>query len=189
MEKIDKAILGLAAEYAVASELCRRGVYAQLTLGNHKRTVLLVDVDRGKMLRLQVKAKQQHEWPGVKGVFGPEMVLVLVDYENKKLDERPDFYVILPTDWKSFLQVQLAESGQAQQGQVSLNDELVPTWRGKKRNYVGISVRPEHVQKHKDQWDKIKKLLDPASKPHNTTPKTSSSSSSTPSRSPYSGTS
>jgi hypothetical protein len=34
--------IGLAGEYAVAAELCRRGFYAQLTLGHHKKTDLLV---------------------------------------------------------------------------------------------------------------------------------------------------
>jgi hypothetical protein len=37
-----KESLGLAAEFAVASELCRRWLFAQLTLGNKKRTDLLV---------------------------------------------------------------------------------------------------------------------------------------------------
>jgi hypothetical protein len=33
---IAKDTLGLAGEFAAASELCRRGIYAQLTLGNRK---------------------------------------------------------------------------------------------------------------------------------------------------------
>ena len=31
--KIEKSILGVAGEFAVAAELCRRNIYAQLTLG------------------------------------------------------------------------------------------------------------------------------------------------------------
>ena len=54
---LSKETLGLAAEFAVASELCRRGIYAQLTLGNRKRTDLLVDVEYGRMLRIQVKSE------------------------------------------------------------------------------------------------------------------------------------
>ena len=42
MEKISKEFLGLAGEYAVASELCKRGLYAQLTLGHHKSTNLKI---------------------------------------------------------------------------------------------------------------------------------------------------
>jgi hypothetical protein len=36
--KISKSTLGLAADYAVASELCRRNIYAQPTFGHQKRT-------------------------------------------------------------------------------------------------------------------------------------------------------
>jgi hypothetical protein len=49
---IPKNVLSLAAEFAVASELCRRGIYVQLTLGNLKRTDLLVlDTENHRMLR------------------------------------------------------------------------------------------------------------------------------------------
>jgi len=37
--KIDRHTLGLSAEFAVASELCRRNIYAQLTLGLRKNIV------------------------------------------------------------------------------------------------------------------------------------------------------
>jgi len=55
--KLSKEFLGLSGGYAVASELCRRGIYAQITLGHHKCTDVLVETDF-KMLRIQVKAKQ-----------------------------------------------------------------------------------------------------------------------------------
>jgi hypothetical protein len=68
--EIAKETLGLAGEFAVASELCKRGIYAQLTLGNRKSTDLLVDVEDGGMVRVQVKSKQGNEWPACKGVVG-----------------------------------------------------------------------------------------------------------------------
>jgi hypothetical protein len=71
---------------------------AQLTLGNRKRTDLLVEDDRG-MLRIQVKSKQGREWPGVKGIFGNDIVLVFVDFQYKDTHERPDFYVMTSDDW------------------------------------------------------------------------------------------
>src|SRR5438876_5198991 len=100
---IARDTLGLAGEFAAASELCRRGVYAQLTLGNRKRTDLLVDADAGTMLRIQVKAKQGREWPGVRGIYGESIALVLVDYERRNPSERPDFYVLFPKDWAAVL--------------------------------------------------------------------------------------
>ena len=61
-------MLGLAAEFAVASELCRRNVYAQLTLGMRRRVDILVETESG-MLRIQVKAKQRRVWPSCIGMF------------------------------------------------------------------------------------------------------------------------
>lgn len=43
--KLSKELIGLAGEYAVASELCRLEVYAQLTLGSHKQTDILVETE------------------------------------------------------------------------------------------------------------------------------------------------
>jgi hypothetical protein len=97
---IPKDTLGLAGEFAAASELCRRGIYAQLTLGNRKRTDLLVEADQG-MIRVQVKAKQGRVWPASRGVYGSDIVLILVDYHKKADSERPDFYILTPEDWVS----------------------------------------------------------------------------------------
>lgn len=93
--RIAKEALSLAGEFAVASDSCRRGIYAQLTLGNRKRADLLVDSDK-RMIRVQVKAKQGREWPGVRGIYGKGIVLILVDYQNKTHTQRPDFYILLP---------------------------------------------------------------------------------------------
>lgn len=88
--KVSKDILGLAAEFAVASELCTRNIYAQLTLGFRKRTDILVETERA-MLKIQVKGKQGREWPGCKGIYGEDVILIFVDLENKQENER---YVI-----------------------------------------------------------------------------------------------
>jgi hypothetical protein len=66
VKKLSTELLNLAGEYAVASELCRRGVYSQLTLGHHKRTDILVEKDN-TLARIQVKTKQTREWPGISG--------------------------------------------------------------------------------------------------------------------------
>ena len=48
--KVSKSTLGLAAEFAVASELGRRNIYAQPTLGLQKRTDLLIFGENNKQL-------------------------------------------------------------------------------------------------------------------------------------------
>lgn len=59
-----KELLGLAGEFAVASELCKRGVYAQLTLGKRKRADLWIDTG-DNLRRVEVKTKRQKTWPKV----------------------------------------------------------------------------------------------------------------------------
>lgn len=58
MEIVNRDNLGLAAEFAVASELGRRNIYAQPTFGHRKRTDLLILSEEGKLLRIEVKGKQ-----------------------------------------------------------------------------------------------------------------------------------
>jgi hypothetical protein len=152
---ITKECLGLAAEYAVASELCRRGIYAQLTLGNRKRTDLLVDADAGTMFRIQVKSKQGRKWPGVKGVHGESIVLVLVDYEKKEAAERPDFYILRSADWKKVINKLVVAAGHVDSGKATISEEFVVTWRD---NYVGLGVRSEDVLKYRESWDNLIEL-------------------------------
>jgi len=155
--KISKELLSLAGEFAVASELCRRGIYAQLTLGLRKRTDLLVETDTA-MLRIQVKAKQINKWT-CKGIFGENIMLVLVDYENKTLDKRPDFYVLTPSDWESFVRWWLSD--EISEGKVVLNNENCPIWASSKggKPYEGTDVLPGDITEHKERWDKVEILM------------------------------
>ncbi len=85
---IERDTLGLAGEYAVASELCRRGMYAQLTLGHKKRTDLLVE-SGDTFFRVEVKTKQRSEWPAVKGIYGNSILVFVVFFnKNKKRPTR-----------------------------------------------------------------------------------------------------
>ena len=150
--KIDKHTLGLAAEFAVASELCKRNIYAQLTLGPHKRTDILVETD-DKLLRIQVKAKQGTEWPGVKGVEG-EDILILVDFAKKAELERPDFFILSSTDWKNLLNKILKEY--IDDGSVKIDEKVVPIWSD---GYKGTGLKPKVLEKYHERWDKILKRL------------------------------
>ena len=83
---VEKYLIGLAGEYAVASEICRRGMNAVVTLGNRK-TVDIVVEDESLARLIQVKTKTGREWPGVKGVKG-DNILILVDFQKRELTER-----------------------------------------------------------------------------------------------------
>lgn len=151
--------LSLAGEYAVAGELCRMGIYAQLTLGHRKRTDLLVATERG-MLNIQVKTKQAKAWPAIKGITGNDIVLVLVDYMNKLSDQRPDFYILNSKDWKEFIKHGWISERLAS-GEWELNDENCPILLGKngKQIWKGCNLTEDDVAKHKEKWLKIRSLV------------------------------
>lgn len=153
--KIDKQTLGLAAEFAVASELCRRDVYAQPTLGRRKRTDLLAETEEG-MLRIQVKAKRGATFPLLKGVYGDEF-LILVDYRKKGLLERPDFYILTSEDWRRTLETMLAE--RIFSGEVVIDEKNVPIWQKRvdmsKPLVRGHSVKTDWFTEFRERWDKI----------------------------------
>ena len=157
---IEKQLLGLAAEYAVAAELCRRGLYAQLTLGLRKRTDLLLESVKS-MLRVQVKAKQGPTWPNCKGVHGPDIILVLADFRLKTNTDRPDFYVLNSLDWAHLVHSVLA--AQISAGEVRLDQQNVPIWVNQLNKsgkpYCGYGIKPSQVAQHQEKWDKILDLM------------------------------
>jgi hypothetical protein len=150
--------LSLAAEYSVASELCRRGLYAQLTLGTHKRTDILLETETG-FLSIQVKAKLGNEWPNCKGIFGEDSLLVLVDFAGKSEDQRPDFYILSSNDWRDTATKRIRDRG----WDAVLDDHNVPVFPKQLlksgRPYKGIGVSPDMVAPYREYWDKITKLL------------------------------
>ncbi|MGD1026340.1 hypothetical protein [Candidatus Binatus soli] len=152
-----KELVGLAGEYAAASELCRRGLYAQLTLGNRKKVDLLVAYPNGKYAAVEVKAKQTQVWPGVKGLSPKEKnrFLVFVDIQRKSPTERPDFYVLNCEDWGKWVQKKLADP--LGRGKVTIDEDNVPYWKGKggKGDYYGTSVSAEEVKDFAERWEKI----------------------------------
>jgi len=154
--KIPGETLGLAAEYATASELCRRGIYAQLTLGQRKRTDILVDTGTN-MLRVQVKGKQYKEWGWITGVFGEGIVLVFADFGNRGELERPDFYVLTPADWEELLTKELRLTGRVARDEFTINEENVPFYKSGK---PGMSIRPTQIEEHREQWHKIIAILE-----------------------------
>lgn len=153
--KIPEDTLGLAAEFAVASELCKRSIYAQLTLGLRKRTDILVETEGG-MLRIQVKGKQGREWPFCKGIHGGGIVLIFVDFKDKEENERPDFYILTVEDWKKLLEKELKLMGRLKRSKVTIDDKNIPTWKDKTQ---GMSIRAEMIKEHKERWDKIKEMI------------------------------
>ena len=163
--KIDKSTLGVAGEFAVAAELCRRNIYAQLTLGHQKRIDLLIVSPDGEMLRIEVKAKQGREWPNCKGIYGTNTFIVFVDYHNKPPTERPDFYVLTVEDWIAHVESTIArytEKHPHRRAEMNKTNCLVLPDEVNKygKPYKGCGVKPRPVHEHHEAWWKIIKNLD-----------------------------
>ena len=157
--KLPKELVGLSAEYAVACELCRRNIYAQLTLGNRKRTDILVETDKG-MARIQVKGKMGSNWPRCKGIFRENDFLVFVDFENKSVDERSDFYILDVNDWIKLLEKEIRSTSNIEEGYVTIDEKNVPTWKGGNGSLIGgHNITPKMIEEHKELWDKIKESV------------------------------
>ncbi len=145
--------LSLAGEYAVASELCKRGFYAQLTLGNHKKTDLLVEKD-DKLFRVSVKAKRGYEWPSVKGIWKNNDIIVFVDFKGKEDVERPDFYVLGVKEWTKLIE-SIKREKPGSQIDKKTNTIFWPPWSKTSRGWRGCSIRVNHVDEYRDKWPSI----------------------------------
>jgi hypothetical protein len=143
--EIEKEYLGLAGEYAVASELCRRGVWAQVTLAQHKSVDLLVEGGR-RTVTVQVKSKQRGQWPRVQWSAGHDHFIVLVDFRDK-VGAQPDFYVWNHSDWRRVVKAQM----QSNRGLKAGKDWQVTHPDG----WKGLNLNVDLVRRSKDKWAKI----------------------------------
>ena len=160
---IPKEHLSLAGEYAVASELCRRGIYAQLTLGTRKKVDILADTGT-MMFRVEVKAKQIDKW-ACRGIYDENDFLIFVDYQDKKDEDRPDFYILNNSEWDRFVKQNYGDQIDKEELRYNPDDKKCPIlWPSKKeegRTYKNVDVKPKQIAQHKEGegWKKIEALL------------------------------
>ena len=153
--------LSLAGEYATAAELCRRGVYCQLTLGNYKKTDLIVD-SGDKFYRVSVKTKQGTNWARVTGIWQPQDLLVLVDFHGKDLETRPDFYILTVSAWKRAMNAKLAGNSDKRPEINSENTIFWPPSEGKKDGWKGCQVSIADVANYLERWPAMRQSLSSA---------------------------
>ncbi len=153
MTRIEKSLLGLAGEYLVAGEICRRGYHAQITFGRWKNTdILAVNLANGNTVLVEVKSKQGREWPNIKGIKGEKRVQILVDFKGKSLLERPDFYIIDESFWRKYLEKIKNKLKEI----IETEDRIIPVWPD---GWKGVSLRPEDVEEYKERWDILENKL------------------------------
>jgi len=153
--KMSKETIGLAGEYLVASEFCRRGMYCQLTLGNRKKTDLLVVTDN-ETYRISVKSKVGRSWPKIKGISQNSELLVFVDYADKNIKESPDIYVLDVEAWKKVVK-QIKKNKNDPNAILDKDNNLRWPGTGGKSDWVGCEVIVKDVDDYLNKWPKFLK--------------------------------
>lgn len=157
--KIESNMISIAAEFAVASELARRNIYAQPTFGYQKRTDLLAFGKNERPIRIEAKGKQSRQWPNCKGIADRNSALVLVDFADKLETERPDFYVLSVDDWLNFVKEEIRKRPGKK---IEIDKDNCPIWTTQVKNgkpYRGIGIEVKDVAQHKESWEKIVKAM------------------------------
>ena len=164
MQKIRRDMLSNAGEFAVASELGRRNIYAQPTFGHLKKTDLLIVGETGKPYKIEVKSQQTGQWPNCRGIPDKNSILVLVDYAGKTDAERPDFYILTFDDWLVLVQNAIQHEKQKHpHWKAELDSDNCPVWKNQLNKdgkpYMGCGIKVSQVVQHKEAWEKITRLL------------------------------
>lgn len=151
---ISTEALGLAGEYVVAAEFCRRNMYCQLTLGNRKKTDLILEANH-QFYRVSVKTKQNRSWAKVTGIWEEHDLLVFVDYAGKADESLPDFYILDVPAWKSALK-NIKRRGKDPRAKIDNHNTLVwPPTPGKKNGWKGCEVLVKDIEKLAIPWRKF----------------------------------
>jgi hypothetical protein len=119
-------------------------MYCQLTLGNRKKTDLLVE-SKDQLFRVSVKAKQKQSWPRVKGIWQPGDLLVFVDYKSKVVPMPPDFYVLDVSAWKKVVK---RIKRRKNDPRATIDKENTLCWE----DWIGCQVSRADVAEFKDAW-------------------------------------
>jgi hypothetical protein len=99
------------------------------------------------MVRIQVKSKQDNEWPAIAGLYRVDDFLVLVDFKGKDVSQRPDFYIINLDDWK-----QLVLHEKRMRSDITIDDQFRVRYPD---GWSGLNITSQRVAALKEEWQKI----------------------------------
>ncbi|MBR3493705.1 MAG: hypothetical protein IKH44_15565 [Bacteroidales bacterium] len=141
MTTIDKYHLSLAGEYAVCSELCKRGFDVSITLGNAKATDIIVFFPDNSCRRIEVKTSQN----------GRFVTNFFQKYYDKTLNNHPDYWVLVYIDEDGQFHYYVLTHEEL--GEIQMKRNGMSTW-GKHVGCDNVLVRD--VAHCENQWGKIK---------------------------------
>jgi hypothetical protein len=120
--------------------------------------------EAGDVARLEVKAKQGTAWPNCRGISGPRVFLILVDYEHREAGQRPDFFVLTVKGWRKVLERRVAEiKARDPKKRITITDENVSVFDDQigrsGKPYQGMSIRPSDLSGYRERWDRVVRAL------------------------------
>ncbi len=157
---MSKQLLNMAAKHAVASELCRRQIRAELKFVGRGSKVT-APLFSGGEVEFNVRAKMGRTWPSCKGVALPHQVLVLVDYQGCGDTDRPTFYILCADDWCIVLERRLDEiRRRSSDKRIRVTEQFVAEFpdepvRSTGQAWQGVDIRPDLVEEYHERWNTI----------------------------------
>jgi len=136
----EKYRLGMAGEYGVCSELCKRGFDASITLGNAKAVDIVVFMQDSTYRRIEVKTSRNKRF--VTGFFQK--------YYDIDQSPHPDFWilVLIDEDNKSHYYILTHE----EMGNVQMKRNEMDAWE----RIVGCdNVLLKDIEQFENNWEKI----------------------------------
>jgi len=115
---------------------------------------------------LRLRASKAINGQTVRGIPNDQSILVLVDFEEKEVVQRPDFYILTVSDWKELTNRKLDDGIEKNPDGwkgAYVNDEnalVFPHQLNKSgKPYVGLGVNVKDVTGFQESWDKLLGVL------------------------------
>jgi hypothetical protein len=138
--KEEKYYLNLAGEYAVCSELAKRNIQANLTLGNKKSVDIIIITDKNEAVTIEVKTTNKNRF--VTGFFQK--------YKTQEMPH-PDFWVFVTID--KTLNTRFFIVSHEELAKIQMVRNKMTNWVENKNGVDNVLV--EHVVDFENSWNKL----------------------------------
>lgn len=139
-KQLEKHFLNLSGEYGVCSELAKRGITANLTLGNFKAVdIIFADLTNKKMWTIEVKTTASDRV--VTGFFQK--------YHSKEV-YGPDFWIIVKVEKNLMSRYFILTH--SEMGDIQVQRNGMVSW-GKVNGVDNVLLK--HIEPYEDKWETI----------------------------------
>ena len=143
MAKGTNSIIGMSGEFAVASELLRRGFQANVTFGNAKAMDIIITSNNSNVYKIVE----------VKTTTGPKFVTEFFKKYYDKSVQHPDYWVLvfIDKDFTAHYYVLTHE----EIGDIQMQANGKTSWEKNDDGVDNIRRSNPALAEHKNRWDKI----------------------------------